>query len=134
MTVPQNRFSINILGCALGCDLSFYVLQVDKHLNAALYRCHLKKVAFSLFEKTYKDALFVFQQDNASIHTARIVKSFFGENEIEPMFWPACLPDLSPIENLWAIFRNQVNKRLRKETAIDSYQLFKIAEKKAKLI
>ena len=134
VTVPKTKFSINIWGCTIGCDLSFHVFQVDKHFNAALYRYHLKKVAFPLFEKTYKDAQFVFQQDNASIHTARIIRDFFEENEIEPLFWPACSPDLSPIENLWAILQNRVNKRLRKETATNSHQLFKIAEEESKLI
>ena len=76
--VLKNKFAITIWGCTLGCDLSFHVFQVDKHFNAALYRYHLRRVAFPLFEEKYENLELFFQQDNASIHTPRIIKAFFA--------------------------------------------------------
>uniref|UniRef100_A0A3P9QED2 Tc1-like transposase DDE domain-containing protein n=1 Tax=Poecilia reticulata TaxID=8081 RepID=A0A3P9QED2_POERE len=36
----------------------------------------------------------VFQQDNAAVHNARLTKEFFQENNISLLDHPACSPDL----------------------------------------
>lgn len=43
----------------------------------------------------------IFQQDGASIHTAKVVKAWFSTQNIKTVEWPAKSPDLSPIENIW---------------------------------
>ncbi len=45
----------------------------------------------------------VFQQDNATLHTAAITTAWLSSRRVYVLNWPACSPDLSPIENIWGI-------------------------------
>ena len=51
----------------------------------------------------------IFQQDNAPCHKARSVKNFLAQQSFSLLDWPPYSPDLSPIENLWAIVKKKVH-------------------------
>jgi transposase len=53
----------------------------------------------------------IFMHDNASVHTARIVKRILEEMGIRVMIWPPYSPDLNPIENLWALLKAKIYEK-----------------------
>ena len=50
----------------------------------------------------------IFQQDNAPVHTAYVVRDWLAEQEFEIMDWPPYSPDLNSIENLWALLKAKI--------------------------
>lgn len=50
----------------------------------------------------------VFQQDNAPIHTSKETKTWFFNKNIKVLDWPALSPDLNPMENLWGILTRKI--------------------------
>ena len=54
---------------------------------------------------------FIFQQDNATIHTSRSTRQWLRDNEVTVLDWPAKSPNANPIENLWHVLKVWANEK-----------------------
>ena len=63
---------------------------------------------------------YIFQQDNAPVHTSRLVQSHFNENNISILAWPARSLELNIIENFWVELVHGVFPRT--ESSINTYK------------
>lgn len=61
---------------------------------------------------------FIFQDDNARCHRARIVTDYLQQQHITTLPWPALSPDLSPIEHVWDMLGQQLRQRQQRPTTV----------------
>jgi len=84
-------------------------------MNNFAYKQFLLFIKQDMEEMKKKNKLnsnLLFQQDNASCHKSRetleALEVIFGDDKI---WWPANSPDLSPIETVWAILKQELSKK-----------------------
>ena len=61
--------------------------------------------------RVHDENTFIFMQDNVSCHKTTEILDLLREEGIPIMKWPAQSPDLNPLENLWADFKDRFHSR-----------------------
>ena len=102
--IPHDRYgggSVMVWGgITMTGRTDLHICQMN--LNGQYYRDNIFKPIVVPFARRHGPG-FIFQDDNARPHRARIVLDHIQRRGIQTLPWPAMSPNLSPIEHVWDI-------------------------------
>ncbi len=102
--------SLMVWGCMSACGMgSLHIWKGT--INAERYIQVLEQHMLPSRRRLFQGRPCIFQHDNARPHTASITTSWLRRRRIQVLKWPACSPDLSPIENIWCIIKRKMRQR-----------------------
>ncbi len=68
----------------------------NQHYLLPVYQDIFEHLKLPSADQLFKDADFIFQQDLAPVHTAKITKSWLNDHDVGLLDWSANWPDLNP--------------------------------------
>uniref|UniRef100_A0A8C1Z295 Paired domain-containing protein n=1 Tax=Cyprinus carpio TaxID=7962 RepID=A0A8C1Z295_CYPCA len=106
----QKPASLMVWGCMSACGMgSLHIWKGT--INAERYIQVLEQHMLPSRRRLFQGRPCIFQHDNARPHTASITTSWLRRRRIRVLKWPACSPDLSPIENICRIIKRKMRQR-----------------------
>lgn len=108
---PKPAMSLMLWGCITWNGVGTLTV-VNGNINANKYIDILEEQLWPVVVKIFPTNDYIFQDDNAPVHRARIVQEYKQINRIPGMFWPAQSPDANIIENIWFLLKNKLKRRL----------------------
>ena len=98
--------------CKYGLSNLVFCSGIQNNFSYKQFLLFMKNDKIKIRDENKLENNLIFQQDNAACHTSKdskyAIEILFGKDFIE---WPPNSPDLSPIENVWAILKSKLEKR-----------------------
>ncbi|GFU59484.1 transposable element Tcb1 transposase [Trichonephila clavipes] len=101
---------------------NLYIIR-DGPLTARRYRDEILRPIVVPYAAAIGDD-FILMDDNCRPHHANLVEDFLFEEGIAEMEWPACSPDMNPIEHVWDALGRRVAGRQPPKLSKDWKELF----------
>ena len=109
--VKHGGGSVQVWGC-VSYNGTGRLHRVQGKMDAVQYTAILEESLLGSFtDRRVKPRNIVVQQDNDPKHTSKRAKTWFRENNITLLPWPACSPDQNIIEHCWDYVDDRVRER-----------------------
>ena len=84
--------------------------EVQGNINSRKYIEVLDNQLWPVLARHFPTDDYLFQEDNAPVHTSRETKRWKTENNIKTMTWPSQSPDINIIENVWRTIKIRLQR------------------------
>ena len=99
----SGRSTVGVWSCYCGDEMGpLVIIEKGGRITAKRYLETVKKHFIPFYRRMVRKygPEVVMQEDNAPLHTAKVVQAYLNKQKVKRLQWPAQSPDLSPIENL----------------------------------
>jgi hypothetical protein len=115
----KRRVAVMVWGCITYDGVGTLCL-VDGNITAQKYIDILDEHLWPVIVRHFLNKPYLFQDDNAPVHRARITCEYKQNNNIPSITWPAQSPDINIIENIWSKIKCVLQNTARNITTQDN--------------
>ena len=100
------------------------IIPLQGSITGAIHAETLEKHAIPALLRFYPKGNGVFQEDNATPHTARVATAVHDSAGIKVLTWPPQSPDLNPIEHIWYEMKKSIHQQNFKPTSLSDLEQY----------